>query len=315
MNLSINPSYLCNFRCKFCYLGDKLSDPRRISISRLDELVSNVAAIESIDYVDFYGGELAILPDNYLSALVQTVEKYYSGPISVITNLSAIRPIFTRDNVILSVSYDFDAREKHELVFQNIMRFPGDIHILVLAGPDLVYRTQDQVDGMIYHLSTATNIKTVEIKPYSTNQYNSHGVTFTDYEEFVKKWLVSGVPHKFEFMNKRHIELCLAGQINAFSDHHIYITPNGKYGVLEFDLNDNEYFLELDTIDQYRSWASTEKQRVHLNKFCATCPYLGHCLSEHLRDVKNLDHSCNGFRHLLDWYKYERMENKPTNIS
>jgi len=310
MNLSINPSYLCNFRCNFCYLGDKLSDPKRIAISKLDELVRNVATVEPIEYVDFYGGELAILPDNYLSALFQTVEQYYSGPISVITNLSAIRPIFTRDNVILSVSYDFDAREKHELVFQNIIKFPGDIHILVLAGPDLVYRSQSQVDYMVYKLSCVSNIKTVEIKPYSTNQDNAHPVTFKDYEEFVKKWLSSTVPRKFEIMNKQHIELCIAGQVSSFSDHHVYITPSGKYGVLEFDLNDNEFFLEMDTLDEYRKWTEKEKSRVYMNGYCKECPYLGHCLSEHLREVKTLEHSCNGFRHLLDWYKNERLEDK-----
>ena len=45
-----------------------------------------------------------------------------------------------------------------------------------------------------------------------------------------------------------------------------------------------------------------EKERVNKNPYCSKCSYLGSCLSEHLRDVKDLTYSCNGFKHLLDWY-------------
>ena len=44
------------------------------------------------------------------------------------------------------------------------------------------------------------------------------------------------------------------------------------------------------------------KDRVVKNPYCSQCDYLGSCLSEHLRDVKSLTYSCNGFKHLLDWY-------------
>ena len=71
------------------------------------------------------------------------------------------------------------------------------------------------------------------------------------------------------------------------------------------DLNDNEFFLEYETLDEYFKWCNNEKKRVEKNKFCTKCDYFGHCLSEHLRDVKSLDNSCNGFKHLIDWYKRE----------
>jgi hypothetical protein len=79
----------------------------------------------------------------------------------------------------------------------------------------------------------------------------------------------------------------------------------------EFDLNDNEFFLEYDTLDEYWQWCEKEKHRVGLNKYCSSCEYYGNCLSEHLREVKSLDESCNGFKHLIDWYKNDRfrMEN------
>jgi hypothetical protein len=61
--------------------------------------------------------------------------------------------------------------------------------------------------------------------------------------------------------------------------------------------------LEYNTFEEYLQWTEKEKQRVQRNKFCSNCEYFGKCLSEHLREVKDLQNSCNGFKLLLDWYK------------
>jgi hypothetical protein len=91
---------------------------------------------------------------------------------------------------------------------------------------------------------------------------------------------------------------------NSFSDDHVYITPSGNFSVLEFDLNDNEYFLELDSFDKYLYWA--EKEKINLSPICKQCKYMGHCLTEHYRYVKDLNNSCNGYKGLLEYY--ERLE-------
>jgi hypothetical protein len=94
----------------------------------------------------------------------------------------------------------------------------------------------------------------------------------------------------------------LQGQSNSYSDDHIYITPNGRFAVLEFDINDREYFLEMDTIEEYQQWCEQEKRRVNLNEYCRDCEFKGRCLSEHLREVKDIKMSCNGYKHLIQWY-------------
>ena len=56
MNVSINPSYFCNFRCDFCYLTEEqLSDQKKIELEKLDDLLSQ---IPNIEHVDLYGGEI-----------------------------------------------------------------------------------------------------------------------------------------------------------------------------------------------------------------------------------------------------------------
>lgn len=300
MILSINPTYLCNFRCDFCYLTEnQLGDTHRIDLRVLNELLADISQHTTIDHVDLYGGEVGLLPELYFYELKRTIQQYYKSRINVVTNLARIPKFFLDDDITLSVSYDFYCRERSEQVFGNMIMIPKDIHVLVLASQCLI---EQSVESMIIMLNASSNVKTVEIKPYSTNQANQHAVSHRDYEEFVKRWINSSVTKKFTFMNEEKIQSSLQAQYNTFSDDHIYITPQGQMAVLDFDLNDNEYFRTCETYGDYIEWTKKEKERVYNNAFCSKCPYLGHCLSEHLRDVKTLEHSCNGYRFLLDWY-------------
>jgi sulfatase maturation enzyme AslB (radical SAM superfamily) len=308
MILSINPWYYCNFRCKFCYLTEQqLSDKKLLELDRLNEILSEISQQENIDKVDLYGGELGLLPKQYWNDLVTLLNVYGIDDISLITNLSMVNDITLDDRVYTTVSYDFKAREDFERVFKNMALLNRPFSILVLASSDVM---EQDVDEMITMFNMLENLVSVEIKPYSSNQANQFTVPYTLYEDFVKKWILH--PNKnFEFVNESLLGSVLNKTRSSFSDDHVYITPNGKYGVLEFDLNDNEFFLEYDTLEEYWQWCDKEKHRVGLNKYCSSCEYYGNCLSEHLREVKSLEESCNGFKHLIDWYKNENfgMEN------
>ena len=67
--------------------------------------------------------------------------------------------------------------------------------------------------------------------------------------------------------------------------------------------NDNEHFKDVDSVEDYLQWANQEKVQVSKNSFCSECEYLGRCLSEHLREVRSLENSCNGFYNLIKWYE------------
>ena len=185
-----------------------------------------------------------------------------------------------------------------------MLRSKVPIAVLVLASQDVINKN---VDEMITMLNACSSIESVEIKPYSTNQANQQRVTHRDFEVFVRKWIDSNVPKKFDFINEGKIIESLNGEYNAFSNDHIYITPNAKFGVLEFDKNDNEYFKELDTFEDYITWADNEP--IHnVSEICRKCVYYGKCLTEHYRYVTDLTHSCNGYKGLLDCF-YVSVEN------
>jgi CRISPR/Cas system-associated exonuclease Cas4 (RecB family) len=155
---------------------------------------------------------------------------------------------------------------------------------------------------MISQLNLLTNLSSVEIKPYSTNQSNNFKVTDREFEIFIQKWITSPIEKKFQFVNEDNIRKSLAGEKNAFSNDHVYITPTGQFAVLEFDLNDREYFKQLDSIEEYIDWAGNEPEK-NTSSICKSCKYYGKCLTEHYRYVRDLTHSCNGYKLLLDWYK------------
>ena len=307
INLSVNPLYLCNFRCDFCYLTHKqLSDRNVMPLSELEKRLLDLRENGvQIEHVDLYGGEIGLLDLEYLESLDELLLQAGDPQINIVTNLSNVHPFFLKEHVDLSVSFDFGCRQSSEKVLQNIIGLNKTVAILMLASPRLL---EKDVDTMIQTFSSIQNIVSVEVKPYSSNQANQLSCSDEDYEEFIKKWIDSSVAKNFEFVNSREIELSLSRKKNAFSDNHLYIEPSGKFAVLDFDQNSNEFFNILNSVDDYYDWCKIEKKRVSENIFCTSCEFYGHCLTEHYRNVTSLEKSCNGFYKLLRWAKEERQE-------
>ena len=311
ITVSINPSYFCNFRCNFCYLtSQQLGDQKQIPLAILDKKLKEISKVRIIEWVDLYGGEIGALKKDYFYGLKDIIRKYYKDKINIITNYSMLHEGFFKDDFYLSVSYDFEAREKSDLVYNNMFQSTVPIAILILASEKVLNMN---VDEMIHKLNLCSSIESVEIKPYSINQANNQPVTHKDFELFVKKWIESDVKKKFDFINEGKIIKSLNKQYNAFSNNHVYITPNGNFGVLEFDKNDKEYFLELKSFNDYLKWADNEPSK-NVSDICKSCKYYGHCLTEHYRYVKDLNNSCNGYKGLLDYYE-KRMESQASVIS
>ena len=300
MILSINPTYYCNFRCDFCYLTkEQLSDPTLLPLNVLEEKIKEVLNYQTIDMVDLYGGEVGLLQESYIYDLIDLLERYEIFDINIITNLSMLNNIVKKEELYLTVSYDFDCREQHERVWNNMASLNRPFSILILASEQLINKN---VDDMILQLNLLKNLQSVEIKPYSTNQANCHNVTFKQFEEHVKKWITSSVEKKFQFVNEKNIIDSIQGKRNSFSNDHVYITPSGDFAVLEFDLNDNEYFKNLNSFTDYIHWAESEPEK-NTSSICKNCEYFGKCLTEHYRYVKTMENGCNGFKGLIDWYR------------
>lgn len=302
MNLSINPTYFCNFRCGFCYLTEEqLSDRKSAPLMRVKMLIQEIInAGYKIGHIDLYGGEVLLMSPAWLQNFKTTALGIFQAEdVEIITNGSVYNPEILEDKEFgISISYDFEFRQQHEHVWKNMLKMNRPFTVLTLGIPEIV--RQDPA-MMIEQLNMLENCHHWEIKPYSPNQANQLDVSYEEYEAFVKK-IIEYPNKKFEFLNEAALGMAIHGDANPFSDDHVYITPNLKFGVLEFDDKDNEFFLELNSFDEYLEWTLTEKARVASNEFCGTCNYYGTCISEHLREVKSVEQSCNGFHNLIQWY-------------
>lgn len=294
MIISLAPSFHCNFRCPWCYLSPaQLRDKTLVDLSVLDKKLKEV---EPITHVDIYGGEAATLPVDYVNDLLSLLKKY-TNDINVISNFSLVPEWFHRDDITLSASYDWTFRQSHDKVLTNIIGFSKPIPILMLATEELCQVEPKEIASVLNSIRT---VKSLEIKPYSTNQYNQYGMNWTIFEDWIKKWLELEL--NFELVNRSLLDNSIKKVYNAYSDNHLYIGPDGEFSVLDFDLNDREYFRHIQDLEDYRKWVNKERHMVENNKFCKGCEWKGHCLTEHYRNVKSLDYSCNGFKRLLDWY-------------
>ena len=262
MNVSINPSYYCNFRCNFCYLTEQqLSDKTLLSTGRIRDLMLSISKNTQITSVDIYGGEICLLPEKYLNELIDGCLEFTSD-VNLVTNLSHIHSSFLRDDVTISVSYDFDAREKHELVFQNMMKLSRPYSIIVLVTPLVLQKAPADIINIFNSVASITD---VELKPYSSNQANSLKVTNYQFDQYVIEWLQLLKQMRFNFINANWLDSVLSKTRNMYSDDHLYITPNGHLSVLSFDSNSREYFQMLNDFNEYESWCEKEKQQVLQN--------------------------------------------------
>lgn len=305
-SVSICPTFLCNFRCSFCYLTHaQLKNKEYVPLPVIDDKLYDISKSYNITHIDLYGGEVGLLDEKYLLELINIIKKYYNDKINVVSNLSVINPIFYNENIDLSVSWDYNCREKYELVLDNILKIDKDIHILMLASRDMLNWDDETLDLVINIFNNIQNIKTVEIKPYSSNQSNSLNITNKDFEDFIIKWITKYPPYEqnFKNINYTNIVKSLSGNKNSWSDDHIYIIPPASYAVLDFDDNGNEYFNKINNIQEYKKWCDNEKHKIYENVFCNNCKYLGTCLSEHLKNnIKDIENSCDGFYNLLNYY-------------
>jgi sulfatase maturation enzyme AslB (radical SAM superfamily) len=274
-----------------------LGNKQRVTLTRVFERIDEVLDHASVGMVDLYGGEPLLLPPEYINALKAGLHARGIDDLNIITNLSMNNPVVNDVDWYITVSYDFEAREQHDHVFQQMLKMERGFSILILATPTVLAKDPDEI---IDTLNLLANLESVEIKPYSPNQANQLPVSYHDFEALVQTLYVRQDRMKFDFVNASQIHESLNGERSAWSDDHVYLTPTGQFGVLEFDEHENEYFLELDSIQAYFDWCVLEKARVRASG-CNGCRFFGGCLSEHLRDVQSTVASCNGFIHLLEW--------------
>jgi sulfatase maturation enzyme AslB (radical SAM superfamily) len=298
ITLSLNPSYECNLRCGFCYLSpEQLAAKKIIPGDLLFQKLSELSARRTIKYVDIYGGEITLVPEDEVLELLSIVRMFYRGKLNLITNFTKITEYFYRDDLEISVSWDSKARARHKEVLKNMHGFKKDFHILMLASDDLM---REGVLSLIQTLNEIRHLASVEIKPYSQSVHTKKKTNFVKFENWIQQWIDLRHEMNFDFINLSKITDCLKKDTSSWSDDHLYLTPDGQFAVLDFTPDGEEKFVVVDGVDGYEEWCMSEYVKFSSDPVCGSCKFLGHCLSEHLQKVPNRENSCSGFYNLLE---------------
>lgn len=309
MILSLNPTYFCNFRngkcAETCYLTkEQLSNRQFLSIADIRARIEELTASFNLDHIDLYGGEVTILPLEYQQELMLFLASL-DVSVNVVTNLSNPKSPFVTHlpkNLTLSVSWDFKARQTHEKVYERMLALNVPFSILSLGTPEFAGFDPEIILNALEQLP---RLSSWEIKPYNQNQSNHHSCSHTDFERLIQEYILAyrkRSPH-FELINIKLLEMCLRKEKSSWSDQHLYLTPDNHWSVLEFDKEGREYFKMMPSLDAYVEWAEAEKAVYTVDPHCQRCPYLGNCLSEHLKPIDHFEtNGCSGFKNLIDWF-------------
>jgi sulfatase maturation enzyme AslB (radical SAM superfamily) len=100
MIISINPWYYCNFKCDFCYLTkEQLADKTLLDLNVLTSRIDEVLSVDTIHGIDLYGGEIGLLPEEYVEDLCDILTSRGIDDINIITNLSMVNRVITNPDL------------------------------------------------------------------------------------------------------------------------------------------------------------------------------------------------------------------------
>ncbi|WPU65622.1 hypothetical protein [Peredibacter starrii] len=310
MILSLNPTYYCNFRngkcAETCYLtSSQLSDPKILDVKDISARVTELEQQAQLEHIDLYGGEITILPIDYQYELLG----YLAGlscSLNLVTNLSNVNSPFIHhrgNDFTLSVSWDYRARQGHEAIYEKMKTLSRDFTVLSLASPEFMTFSPLEILKILNQLPF---LSAFEIKPYNQNQGNALKISHRAYEKLIQSYveIYRSRSWNFSFTNLHELQNAIEKNRRSWSDNHIYLTPANRWAVLDFDQQGREYFLHLQDLNEYQSWAKNEKATYTIDPHCQECRFLGHCLSEHLKPINDFEStSCSGFKNLLDWFE------------
>lgn len=271
IQISINPTYKCNLNCPFCYLKHT---QKVMELNKLENKLSEISSQYDIESIDLYGGEICLLPDDYLMKLILLCKKYVNI-IGVITNYTIDKKwLFDRNDIDLSVSWDYVFRDRNDEVLERIKNTKRELGI-ILTSPELYDKKYEVIDI----LNKLEGNYYIDIKPCMPSENNQCKCDLKKYQEFVL-FMISNSKHKV--LNQYYLD----NPPNNLKTPHIFINPDCEVQKLKFN-NNGEYF------------ETTSDYNIELNDKCKSCKYFDYCQTEHDSYLDD-GYDCLGMKKLIE---------------
>lgn len=298
--VSIFPTYKCNHNCNFCYLyNNHCADVLNLDI--LKEKLLEIAKHFNIEKFNTYGGEITLLPEEYLKRL-NTILSSYNRRNYVTSNLYNVSKLYLFENSSFSTSLN-EERPDYNYIKQKLKKGINlpDLSVLSMVTPSLLKKTPKEV-LLNYNGLNIGWLSFIKYYP-SINTGDVFHISQEQYEQFLINILEYYTQNRKEFDYNLSLESGLDDCINkrypiATNDQCIRISPDGKFGAIYYNKDNLEYFKWYDDIETYISDAKVE--RIHYVDKCGCCKHYGTCWTEHITHLP-----CDGCKNLLE--KMERI--------
>lgn len=294
MQLSIIPSYICNFHCNYCYLGNLTYNNKVLSIEKIKQRVNEISSKYKIDRVVLFGGEISLLNKNYIDELYNFLNKY---DLSFVTNLSQdwfINYSLCK-NVHLSISLN-EERPYYKETLEKIkkLRNVKNICLSVVVLPSILNKNPSEL--LSFYEDLGLDIIFIQYHPsiYCDVKYN---ITTKQFSNFLYNILKE--KEKYEYSFTIHNEIILKDDTyKSTADNFLFINPNGNFSSIKYNEKEEEYYVEFNTLKEWESFCKEEKTWYY--KKCNNCKYFGKCKAEHLINLNK--NNCSGLYNLLEKY-------------
>lgn len=278
------------------YLFSKYrNDSNTLNLAWLEKELVRLDYKFNITSTSIEGGEISKLSDIYFDVLFKLL-KTYKLEVKTSTEFINYNPSLINGVDIINVIYNFNNYSaESELVKKNIIAATSIGKIINVESLDI--SVEDNPLDIISTLNKL-NIKSWKILPYHQNLFTS--IKFKGYdffEKIIKQYLKLSNCMQFSFLNKLQLENVIND--NNFPINTIYITPNNKYGLINFDKNNNIDLIEYEDLDELEKNLNIQQNQQIL--LCKDCKYKTNCLAERYFNPNYIGKSCSGFKNLLNF--------------
>lgn len=297
--VSIQPTYHCNLRCSYCFLGKWRNKSEILDLNILEQKLQEIKNYVNIDAIDLYGGEISILDPQYLRNLFRLCLEYCQD-VNVTSNLANIQ-IFNIlkefPSIKLAVSLNWERKDFSRIKeLLDSKQYKID-NILTVALPHLLQTDIKETLDLYQKWNLPVSI--FRYKPSFLN--SKFSIKVKEYEDFIIKFIKQYLNDKYTFPLNNLLELKNGKNIPLLSSS-IFITPEGKYCWIDHFRNKEMYLCS----DEITGWlSSAQVDYLNYRHRCKDCPYFGFCLAEHLDFEEINEDYCCGLKNLLNWWYKE----------
>ena len=296
IRIELIPLYRCNENCNFCLYQHEKNNKNTADLAWIDSTLTSLHFKYDILQIKITGGEISLLSDFYFEMLFNLL-KIHCKKIIVETNFVEFKKALINNCDIINIGYNFNNNPLQQQIFNNIKAATATGKSINIKSLDIFCKINH--NQIINHLNSL-KIKSWEIIPFHQTPFTLYKFRgYSEYEKIVAEYLKLSNKMKFAFQNKLQLENIL--NLDNYNVKTVYLTPNNKLALQNFD-NDNNFFLEeFDNVeDLSKKMKEMEKKK---DKFCEKCTSKLQCMANSFMNLNYTGLSCSGFKDLINKHK------------